>query len=1124
MRKKLLRLLWVAPVAMILFADAASAQSNGTIVGVVSDAATGKPVAGALVIATSKALQGEQTAVSDARGQFNITALPPGDYKLSAQLQGFKPAERADIRLRVDFTLRANLAMVPDSVQMEEQVVRTGTAPAVNIGSAEVGTIVSKDFLASVPLTSRSFENAALIAPTATRDPLGISFAGASSPENNYIIDGLRVADPNTGQLGTNLLTNFVDQLDVKVGSFMPEYGYSMAGVVNTVTKSGGNEFHGSIWGNLTPGFFSPASLATGPNGYATGSQRAPYKGAYDSDFGLEVGGPIVKDKLWFYAGFAPQMNYMTYQGYYRSRIPCSATNPAPAGTNCVGGWVQAPTGAYQMTPIAGTDQVYGSGLNRYFGIAKLTWLINENHNAFVAFNTQPTQTFGRTSFNVDASAASQKTNANTTNATLNYTGKFLEKHLLLNVSGGWFNGNTTQTAQTIGGVVDTQAPYISWRTAQPVSNFVSGVTCPTGGQCNVLNYGTGGWGYVEAPKTNRYAGTASLTGLFDLAGQHQLKGGAQIDYSTYSNSRYYSGGAIFLGYGPTTYNASQPTNTSYYFGVNRGYGAQYGATIPGTSRSRSFCAEVDANGNCINEGLKDPTNPRTLTTDTETWTNGFYLQDSWTIANVLTLNFGVRLDMQTMKASGAGVSPDAPVLDLKNEWAPRVQAIWDFTGTGRGKIQANWGIYYEAIPLDMGLRAFSSEPSLSGRYLTGTCNNKIGADGFLVPGFSPFRDCPDSFGNNVGQGPGPNITNLTTTSLKGFAATTGGGYSPVAPDLKGSYTQQYGGGIQYEVLQDLTLGVDYIGRAMGNVIEDMSNDDGTNYTIANPTVSKPWTTASGAIINPSFGLGTDYNTGVAYAINVAKPIRNYDAVSVTLNKLFSKKWQALASYTWSSSRGNYPGLLRWENVQLDPNITSEYDLVAVQGNKFGPLNGNRTNQIKAAGSYAASLSSDVTLVPSGNISIFSGTPVSTVAAWPFYGSTEAFVLPRGSVGTLDWQWQVDLGAKMLWAISGPYTLQFSVDIFNILNMTTVQSVDQIYTFDYTTPMQAAQCANRNSYSSSGNVLKTLAESCPDLPYARTFQYGRRVTPNPNYAQPTTVALSAYQLPISARFGIALSF
>ena len=195
MRKKLLRLLWVAPVAMLLFAGSAAAQSTGTIVGVVNDAASGKPVAGALVIATSKALQGEQTAVTDGKGQFTITSLPPGVYRLSAQLQGYKPAERADINLRVDFTLRANIAMVPEAVTMDEQVVRTGTAPAVNIGSAEAGTIVSREFLASVP-TTRTFEQVATIAPGATRDNYGVSFAGATSPENNYIIDGLRVVRP----------------------------------------------------------------------------------------------------------------------------------------------------------------------------------------------------------------------------------------------------------------------------------------------------------------------------------------------------------------------------------------------------------------------------------------------------------------------------------------------------------------------------------------------------------------------------------------------------------------------------------------------------------------------------------------------------------------------------------------------------------------------------------------------------------------------------------------------------------------------------------------------------------------------------------------------------------------
>ncbi len=308
MRKKLHYLLRLAPVAVLLCAGIASAQVTGQIVGQVTDAASGKPVAGALVIATSPALQGESTAVTDAKGEYTLTTLPPGKYKVAAQLSGYKPTERTDIVLRVGYTLRANLSIIPEAVQMEEQVVKTGLAPVVNIGTAEAGTIVSKEFLSSIP-TARTYENVATIAPTAQRDFYGISFAGASSPENNYIIDGLRVSDPALGTLGTNLLTNFVDQLDIKVGSFMPEFGYSSAGIINTVTKSGGNEFHGSIWGNLTPGFFTPALPAIGTNGDGLASYSSPYKGSYAADFGVEVGGPIVKDKLWFYAGFAPQMS-----------------------------------------------------------------------------------------------------------------------------------------------------------------------------------------------------------------------------------------------------------------------------------------------------------------------------------------------------------------------------------------------------------------------------------------------------------------------------------------------------------------------------------------------------------------------------------------------------------------------------------------------------------------------------------------------------------------------------------------------------------------------------------------------------------------------------------------------
>jgi hypothetical protein len=742
---------------------------------------------------------------------------------------------------------------------------------------------------------------------------------------------------------------------------------------------------------------------------------------------------------------------------------------------------------------------------------------------------------------NGNNSALYTSTTYNSTNVTLNYTGKFLEKHLLLNVSGGYFYNPFKNNDVSVDGVQHLKVPEISWRTAQQLNNFRPGTNaiCPSGAYsstaigCYVQNYVSGGQGYADSPTTSRLSGNASLTALFNLLGQQQLKAGVQIDYATYDNTRYYTGGAIFFANG--IYGASTAANrTTNSFNIYRGYGDRSGAvTSPtGATRYSQFCASVDASGNCVNPGLADPNGPiGQSVANTNTWSNAYYIQDSWTIANVLTLNFGVRLDTQKMvNATADSNDPTNPQLSINNMWAPRVQAIWDFTGNGRGKIQANWGQYYESIPLDMALRAFGAEKQFRGYLQMSSCNSSV------APG-------PTSAGNPFQAGCalygiGPPTQTVDLWSVGTGVSLTSSSYSPLAPDLKGAYTNQFGGGVQYEVIQDLTVGVNYLGRRLGNIIEDMSSDDGNNYYIANPSVSAPWTAtagpygpggfcgSAGCTFNPQYAAGLDGTTGTNYFAPWPKPERSYDAVTVELNKLFSNKWLAQASYTWSSLRGNYPGLFRWENAQLDPNITSEYDLPGLLGNKTGPLNGNRTHQIKVAGSYFAAVSPTINVIPSVNFSALSGLPVSALGFHPIYGSGEAFVLPRGVVGDLPWTYQLDLGGKLTWALGGPYSLQFSMDIFNILNMQTTQWVDQNYTFDSSgvVPLQNATCANHTSISAK-NPLSALQQACPDLPYARTVD-GRPVNVNLNFGRPQAAAagITAYQAPISVRFGVALSF
>jgi iron complex outermembrane receptor protein len=141
MMKKLLRLATVA----LLFTGVASAQSTGSITGVVTDGASGKPVVGALVVATSPAVPGQQTAVTDAKGAFTVGGLPAGQYKLQASFDGYKPETRADLAVGENVALRANLAIVPEAVQMEEVVVTGSRIKRKDLTMAAPVTVVSKE-------------------------------------------------------------------------------------------------------------------------------------------------------------------------------------------------------------------------------------------------------------------------------------------------------------------------------------------------------------------------------------------------------------------------------------------------------------------------------------------------------------------------------------------------------------------------------------------------------------------------------------------------------------------------------------------------------------------------------------------------------------------------------------------------------------------------------------------------------------------------------------------------------------------------------------------------------------------------------------------------------------------
>jgi Carboxypeptidase regulatory-like domain/TonB dependent receptor-like, beta-barrel len=1080
---------WCLPLVGALVAGLAAAQTTGTIVGSVTDASTGRPVAGATVVARGPGALRDQTALTDRKGAFRFDLLPPGSYRLlvpafrGATEEGeaveYSGAQRSEIVVRVDATLRANLALVPASVRMEEQVIRTGAPPVVDVGSAETGAVLTRDFLAGIPL-GRDFADGAAVAPGAQPDLYGTSFAGATSPENGYLLDGMNVTDPGFGTQGTRLLTNFVEEVDVKSGSYMPEYGRATGGLVNVVTKSGSNEFHGSLFGNIMPGALSPAANVVGRDAEAIATRPAQSK-EYQTDFGFDLGGPILKDRLWFYVGFAPVINHFVDERYYQA-LTEDPQHPGQVLRDPATGLAQGtrigqsqlfpgcrPAGSLVCTQFNGTQ---------YQVVGKVNLALEEGHDLGLSFFSAPQTREYLATGNATASAGLYQDQASSTDVIGRYAGKLLDKHLVVEAQGGWHRQAFTNGAGTVdvnGVPVDQRdTSAVRWDLTHNLTDFYDAgalgaeafAACdpaahPTFDPCPVTRFLTGGRGFIADDRLERASGRLAASVLFELGGHHIVKGGLDVERSTYDRTKFYSGGVFLREHEDGSFGAT--------FQDAAGYAVL--PDPPPTSTAADAIAFTSLHVNTISDS------------------RALFLQDSWTLFDALTLNFGVRWEMQDMQKAGATQAN----LSIHDNVAPRVQAIYDFTGEGRGAIKASWGRFYENIPLDLGDRAFGGESRVVSE------RERCVAASARVAG-SPASCDRIAGGNSDGS---------TYAAINGSPV-------PVAPDLEGQYVDMYGGSIEYEFLPDLSARFEYQGRRLGRVIEDMSVDDGASFFIANPGESKPFRDASGTLQNPRVATAIDPVTLRPVAVPEPAPDRRYDGFTFELRKRFSRKWLAQASYTYAILRGNYPGLFE-ENGQLDPNVLSEYDLVSLLPNRYGPLPGDAPHQVKLFASYVFDLTSRLKLQAGTAFRARSGTPVSYLGAHPVYGAGEAFILPRGSAGRTPWVTSLDLRGALEYALSPRYLLRFTLDVFNVLNQQQAVAVDQNYTFDSVRPIVNGQCGTRNAASSTAPTAAALAD-CPDLRYLRTTD-GRAVTVNQNFGRPTQ-----YQAPLAVRFGLALFF
>jgi hypothetical protein len=350
-------LVCVAVAAFAVMTPAvAFAQTTGAILGTIVDA-QGGALPGVTVSATSPALQGTRTAVTDGTGTFRFPTLTPGTYSIKAELSGFQPATQENISVSLDRSVSLSLKMAVAGISQTVNVM--GTSPVVDTTSSSGGATVDQAMMTMLPI-ARNLYATAHFAAGVTTDAVGATMLGSSGAENKYVIDGVDATGIMAGQQTKTILMDFIDQVNIKTEGLNAEYGISTGGMIEAITKSGSNSFHGSLFA-----FGQGGSLQATNSTAALRPQTTTTVSNIDHQYdgGGTLGGFLVKDKLWFFGGYNP-------------------TNEQDSAT------VIRPIGTVPGTPTVGSTVPLQTTKNIYSG--KLTYNLASSQSLVFTVNGDP--------------------------------------------------------------------------------------------------------------------------------------------------------------------------------------------------------------------------------------------------------------------------------------------------------------------------------------------------------------------------------------------------------------------------------------------------------------------------------------------------------------------------------------------------------------------------------------------------------------------------------------------------------------------------------------------------------------------------------------------------------------
>ena len=1047
-------------IAFLFFVSLLHAQTavDGAIGGTVLDT-TGAVVAGANVLAINNGTNAQQTAVTDGSGYFRIIHLQPGLYTVTVTAPGFSTYKSTNLTVQVglltDLPARLNVGSTTQTVQV------TDAAPLVNTTSPDFAGIVPQLTLHDLPENNYRWSAFALLTPGVVNDTNGfglLSFRGQSTLLNNITFDGV---DDNEAfwseergrtRAGYSTIKAAIQEFQVNTSNYSVEYGRSAGGIVNAVTKSGTNQLHGegyyfdrdSAWAAQNAYVTHPVEVSTSPIVYKVQSFKPT---DLRRQYGFEVGGPIIKDKVFFllaadrfyhdFPAAATILGTSSNSNFYTVADPT-----LPSGKTCGGSGSATPN--YQDANVcqiikdtglnyAGAYSFYSQGIigltsmlgtvprvgDQTIYFPKIDWQINQRNHFAVEANrmrwtspagiqTSPAVGYGMASFGND----------------------YVRDNWIIGKLDTFFT-NSMSNEIRYQYSRDFEYEFNQTPTSYETNNLVktAGYTNPLGLPPNVYLSGFFQFGTPQflnraaLPDERRY----QIADTFQwIKGNHTFKFGEDFLHTNDFISNLYN------QYGGYSYLGNQALGNFFadlYLSQN--------AVTGKTAQHYSY----------FNQGAGLPG------LDFTTGDYGLFAQDEWKASPRLSLTMGIRWDYEGLPAQqlpNSAIPQTLSLHDSKANIGPRVGFAYDIFGTGRTVLRGGYGMFFA--------RAINSTVYQA---LIGSGNSQGQTNPRLSPGLNacapvfPQVIAPSNFSTCLGGSSGNTTVDYMDPNFK----------LPEIHQADLSVSQQFGSN---DVFTLYWLG-DYGRRLPDFVDTNLPKPESVAFVVNDPNQAGPLpngysfntnvflATANATNNNrpnPDFSSITDIFSGVN---------SNYEALVAEYQHRLSHFISLNANFTWSHAmdygENNTTGasvnaMLDPTNIRLDygnsnQNVPHRLTIFAVAQSPWrlhGPL-GYLANDFQLAPDFQTQSGLPYSMgITSFNSKIYlnGATTQNSLVTSSFNGASplsprvptsirNAFQYPN--------TWQVDLRASKSIVVHENYRLEFLTEAFNLFNHQNVTGI-----------------------------------------------------------------------------------